>query len=153
MNLKSDRPAKVNIAASERDKIDRNVLVWLNGFPEKPVANFVTESHLPVKDEGMALSAITNAYINKKYILGGYEAEYNFMVIYRIIPGNSMDKSLKADEMLNRLGDWASQNKPNLGNGIRVTQVTPTSQAELYALYESGDEDHQISIKITYEVI
>lgn len=153
MSLKTEQKPRALVAAAERDKIDRNVLIWLNSFPEKPIANFTTESHLSVKDEGMALSSITSAYINRRYILDGYEAEYNFKVIYRIIPGNSMDKSLKADELLNRLGDWASQNKPNLGDGIRVTRVTPTSQAELYALYESGDEDHQIMMRITYEVI
>lgn len=153
MSLKTEQKPRALVAAAERDKIDRNVLIWLNSFPEKPIANFTTESHLSVKDEGMALSSITSAYINRRYILGGYEAEYNFKVIYRIIPGNSMDKSLKADELLNRLGDWASQNKPNLGDGIRVTRVTPTSQAELYAPYESGDEDHQIMMRITYEVI
>lgn len=153
MSLKTEQKPRALVAAAERDKIDRNVLIWLNSFPEKPIANFTTESHLSVKDEGMALSSITSAYINRRYILGGYEAEYNFKVIYRIIPGNSMDKSLKADELLNRLGYWASENKPNLGEGIRVTRVTPTSQAELYAQYESGDEDHQIMMRITYEVI
>lgn len=152
MSLANNKPRAL-VAASERAKIDRNVLIWLNTFPESPVASVTTETHLPVKDIGIGLSSITSAYINKSYIYGGYEAEYNFKVIYRIIPGNSMDKSLKADELLNRLGDWAIQNKPDLGDGIRVVKVTPVSQAELYAPYENGAEDHQIMMKIIYEVI
>lgn len=152
MSLEKNKPRAL-VAAAERDKINRNVLIWLNTFPEKPVANFTTETHLPINDTGMALSSITSAYINRSYIFGGYEAEYNFKVVYRVVPGNSMDKSLKADELLNRLGDWAMRNKPDLGEGIRVVKVTPTSQAELYAPYENGDEDHQIMMKIIYEVI
>lgn len=141
------------IAESERSKIDRKVIVWLNKFPESPVGTITTESHLPVDEPGMALSAGTNAYISKQFICGGYQAEYQFTVIYRIKPGNSMDKSLKANELLNRLGEWAMQNKPDFGEGIRVLKVEPISQAELYAPYENGDEDHHIMMKITYEVI
>ena len=136
-------------------------MIWLNQFPELPEDIFrdmvAPESYLQLDTPGMALVPATNPYISKTYITGGYEAEYDFMVIYRIKPGNSMDKSLKADELLNRLGDWASRNKPDLGEGIRVTEVTPTSQAELYAPYkvvhQNGDEDHRIMMKIIYEVI
>lgn len=128
---------------------------WLETLPddEKPVAAVTTETHLPVNDVGMALSTITNAYISQPYIMGGYRAEYDFKFVYRIIPGNSIDKSLKADELLNRFGDWALDNKPYLGERIRVIKSTPTSQAELYTPYENGDEDHQIMMKIIYEVI
>ena len=71
-------------------------------FPENPVERITTESHLAVDEEGMALSAITSAYINKRYIMGGYEAEYQFKIVYRIKPAGSVDKSLQADELLNR---------------------------------------------------
>lgn len=149
----SENKPKLPVAAEERAAIDRNVLIWLNKFPDKPVGMITTESHLSVDEPGMALSSITSAYKDKIYILGGYQAEYQFKVIYRIKPGKSMDKSLKANETLNLIGDWASLNKPNLGEKIRVISVSPISQAELYAPYENGDEDHQIMMKITYEVM
>lgn len=150
--MNKDKP-RILVGTKERAKIDRKVLVWLNTFPDLPVATVTTESHLDADAPGMALSSITSAFIDKSYICGGYQAEYQFKVIYRIIPGRSMNESLKAGEILNRLGDWAIQNKPDLGNGIRAITVTPTSQAELYASYENGDEDHQIMMKIIYEVI
>lgn len=157
MSLTSDSRPRVLVAASERDKIDRNVLIWLNTYPELPddIAKdmIVPESHLLPDVPGMAMSTITTAYINRRYILGGYEAEYDFKVIYRIKPGKSMDMSLEANELLNRLGGWASQNMPYLGEGIRVMRVTQTSYADLFAPYENGDEDHQIMMKIVYEVI
>lgn len=48
-----------------------------------------------------ALSTIQGTYITRRYILGGYQAEYQFKLIYRIKPGDSIDKRLEADELLN----------------------------------------------------
>lgn len=152
MLLTTDRP-RSPVRAGERTKIDRNVLRWLNTFPDRPEEGFTTESHLLPDRSGIALSAMTSAYINKSYIIGGYEAEYQFRVIRRIKPGGSMDRSLQADELLNCLGDWAIQNPPGLGEGIQVVKAEPTSQAELCAVYDNGDEDHHILMKIIYEVM
>lgn len=157
MNSQNNNAPRVPVGTVEREKIDRNVLSWLNQFPGLPgdiSRDMVTpEPHMLPDIPGMALSTITTAYINRRYILGGYQADYDFKVIYRIKPGKDMNMSLEANELLNRLGEWASTNKPDLGEGIRVTRVVPTSQAELYAPYENGDEDHQIMMRITYEVM
>ena len=100
----------------------------------------------------MAMSTIQAAYILKKYILGGYKAEYQFKLIYRIKPGNSNDKRLKADELLDALGDWTIGQRPDIGEGKTVVSVEPTTRSSLFAVYENGDEDHQILMKLTYEV-
>lgn len=151
--MSSENKPRIMVADSERAKIDRSVIIWLSTYPDLPVDAVKTESQLGVNEPGMGISSITSAYINQSYICGGYEAEYQFTLIYRIKPGNSMNKSLEANEVLNRMGDWARKNKPVLGEGIRVRKVEPISIAQLYAPYEDGDEDHHIPIKITYEVI
>lgn len=150
--MSSSEKPRAMVADSERAEIDRKVLIWLSKCPELPV-EVSTESQLGVNEPGMAVSSITNAYINRPYIYGGYEAEYQFTLIYRIKPGKSPDKSLTANEVLNHIGDWARRNAPDLGEDIHVKKVEPISIAEMYAQYEDGDEDHHISIKITYEVI
>lgn len=129
------------------------MLIWLNTCPEIPVDAVKTESQLSVNQPGMAVSAITSAYKSETYITGGYRAEYHFTLIYRIKPGNSMDKSLQANEVLNDIGDWAIEHHPVLGENIVVQDVQPVSMAKIYALYEGGDEDHHIEFKIDYEVI
>ena len=102
----------------------------------------------------MALSTIQEAYIVNKYILGGYKAECHFTVISRLTQGNRNDKRLKADELLNALGDWAaSETPPDIGAGHRVIRIEPTTRSSLFAVYENGDEDHQILMKMNYEVI
>lgn len=151
MSLIADKPRAI-VENSEREKIDRSVLIWLNTCQDLPV-DAIPENNLSVNQPGIGVSAITTAYVNRYYITGGYQAEYNFTLIYRIKPGGSPDKSLEANEILNKIGDWARKHKPYLGEGINVQNVTPTSQAIVYAQYEDGDEDHHIEIKIVYEVI
>lgn len=142
------------VSAEEVDKISRSMLVWANTFPEKPVT-VIKYEFLSVDSEeetGMALSTIQGTYITRKYILGGYQADYQFKIIYRIRPGNSNDKRLQADEMLNRFGDWARTQKPDLGEGINSLKVEPTTQSSKFAAYEDGYEDYQILMRLTYEV-
>lgn len=163
MNLENEKPRAL-VTAEEEDKISRNVLIWMNKFPEIP-DNVIAAAGSPLTPINfefladnkpcMCLSTIQAPYIVERYIIGGYKAEYQFKVIYRIIPGNTTgpDKRLKADELLDRLGDWVSRSKPDLGAGIRALRIEATTRASLFAMYENGDEDHQILMKMTYEVI
>ena len=66
-----------------------------------------------------------------------------------------MDKRLKSDERLDRIGSWASDNKKalQLGERLHVLNVEPTTRSSLFAMYENGDEDHQVLMKLNYEVI
>lgn len=161
MKSNDDKAVKL-VSAEEQDKVSRNVLVWLNEFPDipdevrdgNPLAPINFELLEPNKP-CMALSTIQAPYKAKEYITGGYQAEYQFKVIYRIVPGltASPNKRLAADELLDRLGDWISQSIPDLGAGISNIRVGATTRSSLFAMYENGDEDHQILMKMTYEVI
>lgn len=142
---------KKAVSAAEEYQVSRKILVWLNTYPEKPV-DLIRFEFLPADTTAMAMSTIQAAYILQKYILGGYKAEYQFKLIYRIKPGNSNDKRLKADELLDALGDWTIGQRPDIGEGKTVVSVEPTTRSSLFAVYENGDEDHQILMKLTYEV-
>lgn len=142
---------KKAVSASEEYQVSRKLLVWLNTYPEKPV-DLIRFEFLPADTTSMAMSTIQAAYILQKYILGGYKAEYQFKLIYRIKPGSSNDKRLKADELLDALGDWTIGQRPDIGEGKMVVSVEPTTRSSLFAVYENGDEDHQILMKLTYEV-
>lgn len=150
--MNSDNKAAALVAKAEEDQVSRKVMTWINTFPELPVA-LINYEQLAVDVSSMALSTIQGTFITRRYILGGHEAEYQFKVIYRMKPGASNDKRLSADELLNRLGDWAAGNPPDLGENIRVLRVEPTTRSSVFAAYENGDEDHQILMKLTYEVI
>lgn len=152
--MNSDNKPRSLVAQEEVDKISRSMLVWANTFPEKPVT-VIRYEFLSVdgtEETSMALSTIQGTYITRRYIIGGYQAEYQFKVIYRIKPGTSNDKRLQADEMLNRFGDWARTQKPDLGEGINALKVEPTTQSSKFAAYEDGYEDYQILMRLTYEV-
>lgn len=142
---------KKAVSAAEEYQVSRKLLVWLNTYPEKPV-DLIRFEFLPADTTAMAMSTIQAAYILQKYILGGYKAEYQFKLIYRIKPGNSNDKRLKADELLDALGDWTIGQRPDIGERKTVVSVEPTTRSSLFAVYENGDEDHQILMKLIYEV-
>lgn len=154
--MNSEKTQRSLVAAEEVDKISRSMLVWANTFPDKPVTvikyEFLDVDEISGDETGMALSTIQGTYITRQYIIGGYQAEYQFKIIYRIKPGNSNDKRLQADEMLNRFGDWARAQKPDLGEGINAIKVEPTTQSSKFAAYADGYEDYQILMRLTYEV-
>lgn len=142
------------VSAEEEQDISRQIMVWINTFSDADMpAEEINYEFLHADAASMALAVIQGAYITRKYILGGHEAEFQFKIVARIMPGGSDDKRLKADALLNRLGDWAVRNHPALGEHVRVRRVEAVSRAALFARYEDGTEDHQILMKLTYEVI
>lgn len=139
---------------AEEDAIARRMMAWINSYPDLPSAiALIQYEQLPADAPGMAVSSIQGTYITRRYIAGGHQAEYQFKIIYRIKPGTSNDKRLSADELLDQIGNWATAQKPDLGEGIRAIRIEPTTRSALFAAYENGDEDHQILMKLTYEVI
>ena len=133
------------VSAEEEQDISRKMMIWANSFSDDDIpAATINYEFLAADSASMALSTIQGAYITRKFILGGHEAEYQFKIIARIKPGNSNDKRLKCDAMLN---------PPDLGDGMRVRRMEAVSRSALFARYEDGTEDHQILMKLTYEVI
>lgn len=145
---------KKTVPGVENDQISRKMLSWLNECPNIPDDIGIIGFEYLTASPSMALSTIQAAYITRKYLLGGYQAEYQFKLIYRIKPGDSIDKRLKADETLNAIADWAEANHdPDIGEYRRVISVEATTRSSLFAMYEGGEEDHQILMKMNYEVI
>ena len=143
---------RVLTAAEEEEAISRSVMVWINTYPDLPVS-IINFEQLKPDVSSMALSVIQAAAIVRRYITGGHEGEYQFKLIYRIKPGASNDARLKADELLNAIGDWAANNPPALGSNVAVRRVEATTRGATFAIYENGDEDHQILFRMIYEVI
>lgn len=153
--ISSDKPRAL-ASRAEEEKIGRAITTWVNTYPNLPDGLYkgaVLYELLNDSAPAMALSTIQGTYITARYITGGHQAEYQYKIIYRIKPGDSTDKRLKADELLDGLGDWASTNLPDLGEGIRVIRNEATTRSAVFAAYEGGDEDHQILMRLTYEVI
>lgn len=133
------------------NKISRSLMAWINTYPNLPVS-IVNFEQLRNDEVSMALSTVQAAKIVSRYITGGHKGEYQFKLIYRIKPANSNDKRLKADELLDTIGEWAESNPPSLGNDIVAVKVEATTRASLFANYDNGEEDHQVFMTLTYEV-
>ncbi len=139
------------VSAAEEREISRSLLAWLNTAPDKPER--INFEFLADDGTGLSLSAIQTAVKTRQYIGGGYEAQYQFSIIYRSQPGDN-DSRLRAVEVLNDLGEWAEKNAGSLLlENARVRRLARTSNAALLAVYEDGTRDHQILMNLTYEVI
>lgn len=140
------------VSASEKDQVSKNLLDFLNTFPDLPVSiSSIDYEFMDADTTGMTISIIPGAYIAERFIHGPYIAEYQFTIIYRTKP-SSRNKRLSADELLDRLGDWASGQKPFIGEMMEVQTLEKVDRSSLFARMEGGWEDHQIPMRMTYLV-
>lgn len=149
----SSEQIKTLVSADEEQDIGRKLLVFLNGCPSIPAsAGRVNFEFLP-ESPGIMLSNIQAAFKTRQYITGGYEAQYQFKLVYRTYPDDN-DSRLAADETLNEIGAWAERNASAIDLSPAVVRsLLRTSNASLYAVYEDGSRDHQILMTLSYEVI
>lgn len=141
------------LSSTETESISRALLLWLNKYPDKPMT--INYEFLDADSPGMALSTIQGAYKTKSYVRGGYLGQYQFKLIYRTQPGNSNNNRLRADEVLNAMGEWAEKTRPfpDIGEGRRVMKITINALSSVFANYEDGSEDHQILMTLDYSSI
>lgn len=141
-------------SSSEKADLDRLMLIWANQFPGIPEnVDLIKYEYFAAKTVGMALSSVQGAVITKKYICGGYQAEYSFEVHYQIAPpGTSDDKRLKAVETLNKFADWAQTQRPNIGEGRRALRVETAALASYLGATNDQYEDYIVPLKLIYEV-
>lgn len=144
-----DKKPKNLVSAAEQTKIARTVLEWLNTYDGKPQK---IDFEFLGKTKGLTVSTIQAAYKVKQYINGGYMAQYQFQIVYRLIASNA-DERLAADELLNAFGDWAERTPPDLPAGIIRWRTRRDNAASTMARYDNNAEDHAIQLTISYEVI
>lgn len=128
------------------------VKAWLQSCPELPLPD-ITFEDLPANNTGIAFETAQSAVYLQKYILGGYRAQYQFRILYRIIPSDDND-ALEANRALTAIANWCeeSEEKPQLTDAVNI-RIERTSDAAILAAYEDGTEDYGIDLTLTWEVI
>ena len=150
--MNSGNKEYIRVANEETDKISRKLLSWLNKWEDKPVKQIDYE-YLIDDTQGMAMSTIQGAYKTAQYIFGGYKAEYQFKIIYRLQPSTTGQR-LSADETLNEFANWIERTKPPiLGDNINRVKFITNARSSMFGRYSDGTEDHQILMTMNYEVI
>lgn len=153
MSSKNEKEIRTLVAAAEQARVARKVRDKMRTCPEKPVDKLDYE-FLSAKSAGLTIATVQPAYKTKRFILGGYRAEYQFAIVYRLTAA-SPEERLQADEALDNMTAWAEarENWPELGEGVKVLSVKGDEAAKIVDRYDNGLEDHQITITITYERI
>ena len=135
--------------APESEQITRAVRAWLNMYPEKPMR--MVDVEFLGETSGLALSTVQAAYKTRRYILGGYQAQYQFSILYQMIPTTANER-LEADEVLNNYAAWVEQTQPELPQNCRFLRCTRNTNAALLGRDPNGAEVHQILFTLYYEV-
>lgn len=146
-----DNPIPVPV--TEQTAVQRSVLEWLRLYTDLPDGvRRIEYEFLPADREGMALTSVSGASKTRQFILGGYEAQYQFRVIYRTAP-NSDTARLTVDDELNTLAAWveAQTALPTLPEGYTARKMECTSLAAVQAVYEDGMMDSAVSFVFTYD--
>lgn len=141
---------RVHVITTEADEVARTVRTWLNTYTDKPEP-VVDAEHLG-EYAGLAMQTIQAAYKTRQYITGGYQAQFQFALLYRTITTDVGDR-LEADERLNAFGRWAESTAlPTLGTNIRAIKITRNTNSALVARWDDGAEDHELRMTLIYEV-
>ena len=143
-----NRIPQMNITP-ESEQIARAVRAWLNLYEKKPMqmvdVEFLGES------SGLAISTVQAAYKTQQYIYGGYQAQYQFSILYQTIPTTANER-LEVDEILNNYAEWVESTSPELPSQCRFLRCTRNTNAALIGRDTNGAEVHQILFTLLYEV-
>ena len=145
--MPNDNPIRDIVPESEQ--VARAVRAWLLMCPNKPVRT-VDMEYLGA-ETSLTLSTVQAAYKTRRYILGGYQAQYQFAILYQTIPTTTIER-LEADEALNNMAAWIEQTRPELPEQCRFLRCTRNTNAALLGRNENGSEVHQILFNLLYEV-
>lgn len=152
-NDQNQQKAKVLVSAEEQAQIVRTLRAWLNSSPPVQALSLVLDYEYLPETRGLTMTTSQGAYKTAQFILGGYRAQYSFRIVYRAIAEDT-DERIAMDEALNAIGAWAETNDPpDFGEAIRVRSIRRADTSGIFARYDDGVEDHQISIIFDYEVI
>lgn len=133
----------------EAEQIARAVRSWLNTYPDKPMR--MVDVEFLGETSGLAMSTVQAAYKTRRFILGGYQAQYQFSILYQTIPTTTNER-LEMDETLNNYAAWVEATRPELPESCRFLRCTRNTNAALLGRDADGSEVHQILFTLLYEV-
>ncbi len=143
------------VPVSESSKVYRALKAWLETYNGKP-AEHIDFEYLP-EDGGLMFTVIQGALKIKQYILGGYMAQCQFQIMYRVICETNDDR-MKADEVLNSYGEWCEKNTATLqipapeGMKTKRKKCLRNTESALIDRTNNSVEIHAIVLTLTYEV-
>lgn len=140
------------LARAEAAAAHRAVKAWLNGCEALPEGLAVSFEDLAEKEMGLCFSTDQSPVYAARYITGGYKAQYQMQIIYRVLPSDDGDM-LDAVELLTDISAWCAENENSLSiPGAASVRVERTSDAAVLGVYEDGTSDYGCGITITWEV-
>lgn len=137
---------------TQTEQVQAAILDWLADCPALPSGAPLSFEDLPEDGPGLTVNSSQGAFYARRYITGGYEARYDWRLIYRVQPLDG-DEALAAIHDLNTVAAWCEQAAvlPVIA-GATIRKIERTSDVAVTAVYEDGTRDYAVSLSITWEV-
>ena len=139
------------IAAAAARSVHAAVKTWLNSCTELPQGIGVSFEDLPANAVGICFSTDQSPVYAARYIGGGYKAQYQFQVIYRVLPSDDGDM-LDAVALLTDISAWCETAAPPAIEGAVNIKIERTSDVAVLGVYKDDSTDYGCGITITWEV-
>lgn len=120
-------------------------------YPEINNLPVIFEDFDKNKGASVAVFSEPGAYVNRKFITGGFEGVVPFSIVYRAAPKLSRQK-INMIAWLERLADWLQKEAgyPPLTDGGRIETIEATTVASKDMSDNAGDQDYVIVFNMTY---
>lgn len=143
-------PLSVTDAESVQNAIMQLVLKY-PGYPQTFEPSYANVRWNGVNtDASIGLYALPGAVYLKKYVCGGYRAQFNFAVRYRSSP-QSPQACISSHLMLENLAKWMEGCKIAFaGQNITIESITRTSQVYSPAQDETS-QDCAVDVRVVFE--
>ena len=129
----------------------RAVRTWLNTCTELPSGLTATFENLPENAVGICFATVQAPIYAARYVIGGFRAQYQFQIIYRVLPSDDSDM-LDAVEKLTDICSWCETAAPPVIEGAVNIKIKRTSDVAIIAAYEDGTNDYSASFSLIWEV-
>lgn len=139
------------LSRAEAQEVHHAVKTWLNTCTELPIGVAVSFENLKENDVGLCFSTDQSPVYAARYITGGFRAQYQMQIIYRVLPTDDSDVLAAVDD-LTAISAWCAENADALAiTGAVNVRIERTSDAAVLAVYEDGTSDYGCGITITWE--
>lgn len=140
------------IPYASTEQAQHAIMLWLASCPVLPSGVPLSFEDLPENDAGLCVTSNQGAFYSRRYITGGYEAAYDWRILYRVLPSDGED-ALDAIGELNCISAWCEQaaSLPVIP-GATVRKIERTSDVAVTAVYDDGCRDYAAGFRMTWEV-
>lgn len=137
------------LAGQEQEIVAKALFEMVRTYPHFP--DGVKAVYGDVQDDSICVIPTQGAVYTRKYIGGGFEAQFPYFLRFRTSPTTNQTRITRGNA-LDKLAQWLIETeKPELTDGRRITDIMQEQTTYIVAKYEDGSIDYQTNMRLIYK--